>query len=202
VLRLSHGRSPPTDGKAAYHFPVTPSVTLHGKTLDELRTVIHEYRLRQNMPLGDVDTDIDAYYCGKWPTFCHDAKDGIGPSVREKSAAMMRRVSQWVAGLIHKMPRGGYELVTQKEADTRATICAECPQKGPWRSGCGGCDASTLTLLQQVKQLKRTSKDGNLASCSIGGWENSSAIWLPESCLPLSEAQKNTLPAPCWRKAL
>lgn len=202
MLVLAAGRSPPTDGKAAYHYPVTPSVTVHGKTLEELRTRIHEFRLRNHIEIGDIEHDINIHYCSKWPTFCRDDKQGVGDGPKTKAAKMMGRITQWVSGLVQRMPRGGYELVTQPEAEARAKICAECPQQAAWRSGCGGCDASTLTLLQQLKKLRRTPSDGNLRACSIGGWENAAAVHQGVSALLLTPEQQNSLPPTCWRAKL
>lgn len=202
MLRLAPGRSPPTDGKAAYHFPVTPQINVHGRTLEELRARIHEFRLRNNIEIGDIEHDIDAYYCSKWPTFCREGSPGVGDGPKAKAAKMMGRITQWVAGLVQKMPRGGYELVLQPEAEARAKICAECPQQAAWRSGCGGCDASTLTLLQQLKKLRRTAHDGSLRGCAIGGWENAAAVHQGASALPLTSEQQSSLPPTCWRAKL
>lgn len=195
------GRSPPTDGTSHWRFP-QGAVMIRAGTHKELIERVFEFRLRNYIPTGDIEREISDWYCAQFPRFCHEDGDGIGPSAKQKAAAMLQRVAQWVSNLARKMPRGGYPLVTAAEADARATICAQCPKNGHWKSGCGGCDAATLQLLQSVKQLKKTIRDGNLAACEVGGWENSTAIWMPKEQLALSPEQIAQLPTPCWRKGL
>lgn len=193
---------PPTDEVDRYHFPVGGGVVIHGNTLDKLIQNVFEYRIRNNIEPGNIEADIDAYYCAKWPTFCHDDKAGVGLSATAQAKEMLNRVSRWISSLVHRMPRGGFLLVLASEAEERAIICAGCPRNGNWRSGCGGCDAATLQLLQQVKSLRKTSRDGNLGACQIGGWEMSSAVHLPSTCTPITDEQRAEMPANCWRKAL
>ncbi len=198
------GRTPPSDGTSHWRYPVAPGVTLRAKGWQELNEAIFEYRLRNNIPIGDVDADISRYYCELYPGFCHAERADTDPTVpRVSSEPMLNRVSQWASVAAHRMPRGGYDLVTKAEAEGRATICAACPkQDNNWRGGCGGCSSATLAILQQLKKLKSTPKDGNLGACSIAGWQNGVAAWLPESALAVSDAQKAALPPACWRKAL
>lgn len=199
-MRLSKGRSPPTDGKDAYHLPQPDGTVIHGKTLELLIRNVFEYRVRNNIDPGDIERDIDNYYCAKWPGFCAPEKNGLGKSPKAAAQDMLNRVSRWSSSIAHRMPRGGYPLVMLAEAEKRAAICSVCPKNGGWRSGCGGCDATTLQIVQALKQLKKTTKDGNLSACQIGGFENSAAAWLPVEALPISDGERAAMPAPCWRK--
>ncbi len=202
MAKLGKGRMPPSDGGSKYHFPVAPNVVIRGATLDELRDNIFAWRLRAGVDAGDIVADINAYYCEKWPTFCHDDGAGITPSAQAQSQDVMNRVTQWVSGVAQRMPRGGYPLEIQTIADERAAICAACPQNKTWRSGCGGCDAATLALIQQVKSLRRTAKDGNLGGCMVAGFDNSAAAWLPVTATKITDAQRAAMPEACWRKKL
>lgn len=201
-MRLSKGRSPPTDGIDAYHLPLPDGTVIHGKSIELLIRNVFEYRVRANLDPGNIEADIDAYYCAKWPAFCAEAQTGLGKSPKQQSQDMLNRVSRWASSAAHRMPRGGYPLVILSEAEHRAAICAACPKNGGWRSGCGGCDGTTLQIVQSLKQLKKTTKDGNLSACQIGGWENSAAAWMPADALPVSDADRAALPAQCWRKQL
>lgn len=201
-MRLSKGRSPPSDGKDAYHLPQPDGTVIHGKTIDALIRNVFEYRVRNNLDPGMIEEDIDRYYCTKWPSFCAEAQTGLGKSPKQQSQEMLNRVSRWASSIAHRMPRGGYALVMLSEAEKRASICAACPKNGGWRSGCGGCDATTLQIVQSLKQLKKTTKDGNLSACQIGGYENSAAAWLPTDALPITEAERAAMPVECWRKQI
>lgn len=200
--KLGVGRMPPTDGVDKYHLPVGGGVTIHGNTKESLIKNVFEYRLRNNIPIGDIDADIDSFYCEKYPSFCHDEKAGIGKSTKAKAQEMLNRVSQWASTAARKMPRGGWDLATTAEAERRAAICVQCSQNGGWRSGCGGCDAVTFQLLQGLKKMHTTGRDGNLSACRIGGFELSTAVHMPAEATPITAEQREQMPTPCWRKVL
>lgn len=191
--RLLIGREPPTDALSKWRFP-QGDVVLRGNTKDELIRVIFEYRLRNNIDVGDPNADIDSYYCRQYPKFCVQS-DGM-PS--QNAEPMLNRVSRWAAAMARQMPRGGYAFEAQAEADRRAQICMNCPKNVAWRGACGGCSGSTLQLLQQVKSLKKTRRDGNLNACTVTGWENGASVWLPLAVLRVSDDQRADLPEACW----
>jgi hypothetical protein len=193
---------PPTDGVDRWHFP-QGDVVLHANGHQQLIEAIFEYRLRNHIEIGDIERDVDDYYCGRWPDFCHSEPSDRDPSIpRVSGETMLNRVSRWASGLARTMPRGGWPLQVVGEAERRAGICAACPQNAGWRGGCLGCSASTLQLLQQIKGMRKTKQDGNLIGCLVAGWENSTAVWLGQECLTVTENQRRAMPDACWRKAL
>lgn len=201
-MRLSGGRLPPTNGIDKWHYP-QGKIVINASDREELTRRIFEFRLRNGIPIGNIEQDIDRYYCDRWPGFCTEERRDRNPNAPwEPKESMLNRVSRWAAATIHAMPKGGYALVTAAEAERRAAICVQCTKNTGWRGGCGGCSASTLQLLMQIKQLRKTTRDGSLTGCSVGGWENSSAAWLPPEALPVTEEQRTTMPAACWRKQI
>jgi len=203
MAKLIPGRMPPSDGGGKFHLPVGGGVVLHANSLENLVKIVFEWRIRNNVPPGDIEDDINSYYCARWPKFCTAEASDTDPTIPHVSSEpMLNRVSRWVSTVAHAMPRGGYPLESPTEAERRAAICAACPKNGGWRGGCGGCSATTLAILQQLKQLKKTGKDGSLMGCTVGGWENGAAIWLPASTTAPSESQRTALPEACWRKSL
>lgn len=199
-MRLAKGRIPPSDGDDKWHFP-QGKLVLRASGRDELTALIFQYRLNNNIEIGDIEREIDDFYCGKWPSFCHAEASDVDATVpRQSEEPMLNRVSRWVSATVHKMPRGGYPLVTAVEAKARADICIACKKNTPWKGGCTGCSASTLQLLQHIKQHRKTDRDGNLNACAIGTWENGAAIHLPVEALSLTDQQKASLPQACWRK--
>lgn len=204
-MRLPRGgRVPPTDGVSHWRFQVADGVMLRAKSHDELVEVIFEFRLRNNITIGDPERDISDAYCAQFPAFCHQEPSDTDPSAaRVSTEPILNRVSRWASIQARQIPKGGYELVPKAEAESRAAICAACPRQDTrWRGGCGGCSASTMQILQQLKKLRTTSKDGNLGACSIAGWANLVAIHLDADELPITEEMRTALPAPCWRKKL
>jgi hypothetical protein len=170
---------------------------------EELIKRIFEYRLRNNIPVGDIERDIDDYYCSRYPDACHrEAKDEPGrenvPS--EVAEPLLQRVSRWAALQIHAQPKGGYELVSQEQANARGLICVGCPNNRHWRSGCSGCSSSTAAVLAQLRKLQTSRHQGDLTGCQVCGWDNSTAVWMQTSVLPLTQGQIDSLPDRCWRK--
>ncbi len=203
MLRLAKGRLPPTNGVDRFHFPVTPTLTINANDKDKLIGLVFEYRLRNGIEVGDVEADIDSYYCRTWPSFCTNV-NGTAGAQPKSGEPMLNRVTRWAASAIHQnhMPKGGYPLSTVAEADRRAEICVNCPKNVAWRGGCGSCSSSTLAVLQQLKQLKKTRFDGSLRACQVAGFELTTAVWLPYSATPITTDQRAAMPEACWRKPL
>lgn len=198
------GRTPPTDGTSHWRFPVGNGVMIRASGHDQLVERVFDYRLRNNIAIGDIAREISDFYCNQYPRLCQpEARDSDPTAGVAPSEPILNRVARWASTMSHRMPRGGYELVGSAEAERRVAICAVCPkQDASWRGGCGGCSAMTLQLLQQVKALRRTERDGNLGACSVIGHENSTAAHLTGESMPITAEQWAELPVACWRKAL
>lgn len=198
-MKIPRGKVPPN----GWHFEVASGVTLEAINEEELTKQIFEYRLRHNLPVGDIERDIDDYYCRRWPRACHkEPKDwtdtaSAGPV---HSEPLLKRVTRWAAMMAHGQPRGGYSLSTVEEANARGLICVGCPRNQGWRGGCSGCSSSTATVLAQLRKLQSSKQQGNLMGCQVAGWDNATAVWLPKDALPLTENQIQSLPDRCWRK--
>ncbi len=113
---------------------------------------------------------------------------------------MLNRVTRWAATLAAKMPRGGFTLVNQDEADRRSAICFHCPKNVPWKTGCAGCSATTSTLLAQLRQNRVSNRQGNLMACHITGADNLTGVHLPNSAWEVTQEQRDQMPAECWRR--
>lgn len=198
-MRLGTGREPPT----GWNYVQEPSGDrLEAVNKIELIKRIFEYRLRNNIPIGDLEKDIDIYYCTRWPQACHKEPheynaEASPPPPRE---ALVHRVARWASILLNRMPRGGYELVKPEEAQSRAKVCMNCPKNLPWRVGCVSCSSSTAALLAQLRRLNKTQQDGLLYACQVGGWENSTSVWVNRDQLELTPDQFSSLPPRCWRR--
>lgn len=204
-MRLNRGgRVPPSDGVSHWRFPVG-AIVIRAKGYDDLIKNVFEYRLRNNLPIGNIENEISSYYCAKYPRFCHaeasDSNPSAGAMAVISDQPLLNRVSMWVSATAHRMPRGGYPLVAAAEAERRAAICLSCPKNRAWLGGCSGCSSITLQLTHAVKGMRRTAKDGNLMACEIGGFELGAAIWLPTAGMPITDVQRAAMPENCWRKA-
>lgn len=185
-----------------WFYPVSKGTILRNVTEEGLIKMIFEWRLRNNVPIGDIEADIDKMYCERWPQACHAEPSDSNPLGQPlpPSEPLMNRIARWVGILAQAMPRGGYKLVEKDTAEARAAICHGCPKNVSWRGGCSGCTASTSAILISIRQMKKTTRDGNLLGCLVCGTDTQTAVWLDPQTTPLTEDQALRLPARCWLK--
>ncbi len=199
-VKLGRGKVPP----GGWHYEKPPAIPrLEAGTEEALMKLLFEYKTRANLPIGDLEREIDDYYCEKYPSACFKEPSDYFPDKGQPAPPrepMLNRVTRWAAYMVTRMPRGGYELVSQAEADRRSPICGRCPKNVPWKNGCVGCSQTTSTLLMQLRKMRSSKQQGNLMACAVGGWDNITALWMPTDSLPLSEDQQKQLPKECWRK--
>ena len=200
-MKLGRVKQPP----GGWHFVMPDGTKLTAMNETLLTNQIHEYRIRNGIPPGDIERDIDTYYCTNYPDACQkEPSDYLGasaPSLPPREP-LVNRVTRWVTMLIQRMPRGGYPLAPSAEVARRSLICASCPANKIWRTGCLGCSSNVASLLIQIRSLRRTPHDHLLLACNFGGWGNESAVHLSAGELQLTDRQKEELPDRCWRKAL
>lgn len=173
---------------------------LRAATEKMLTQQIFEYRLRNGIAAGDIERDLDEYYCGKWPDTCHEEPSDRQPGGARSphSEKLLDRITRWVTTLGRAMPRGGYSLVDKDVAESRAAACHGCPNSKSWRGGCSGCTQSVATMLVSLRQLRKTTRDGNLLGCAEMGFDCQTAIWLEQNSV--TDEQRARLPDRCWLK--
>lgn len=194
-MKPNEQRTPP----GGWHFPVDAKVKLEAHDKKTLLDRMFEYRIRNGIPTGNEEADLDNYICTKWKDACNkEPKDYGHPTKRYASENLLYRVSRWAASIIDRMPRGGYPIIARTEADKRGAICAACPQNKNWRTGCRGCSGSTVSLLNQARRMQKSPP--GLMGCQIAGWDNGTAVFFPNERLPISEEMRQSLPDNCWRK--
>jgi hypothetical protein len=96
----------------------------------------------------------------------------------------------------------GGEKVPQAVADSRAAVCADCPQNID-RVDCAGCTLAGIRdlLVRTVGDVK-TASDEKLRVCKVCLCENKAKVWLPIDAImrSISPEQMTNLPASCWIK--
>ena len=192
-MRVNKGMIPP----GGWHFPEAPGHTIRTDTYETLIDEIFRQRLRAGKPTESIEAEVTRYYCSRWPSACVQT-----PAAITGDDTPARRVARSAARLAAGQPAGGYDLVNQGIATERAAICAKCPLQVAWKTGCSSCSASTAALLLQIRKLRNTPSDGKLMACSIAGWENQTAVHLPESVVKPDADTLKTLPENCWRKTI
>ena len=198
-MRISRVMGPP----GGWKFPVTPTVTLTALTPQLLHEAIHEFRVENGIPPGDIEADLDAHFCKHWPERCTpEPKDNRWPHGVTPEDKMSGRVLAWVTTMldVRRMPQGGWPLVPLKEADARAKACAVCPRNRPWNSSCAGCDESVKRGSARVRSHRAPDPDGRLQACELFGWDNAAAFHLTEGALGITaeDPRRALTPAHCW----
>ena len=195
-MKLGNGRVPPR----GWHYDEYGIKDVPSREM--LVQQIFEHRMRRGIPIGDVQRDIDDYYCQRWPEQCqkerHEYIAGAKPMPSEEP--MLNRVTRWASLLARTAPRGGWPMVTDAEATKRASFCVGCPVNRKWRGGCAGCSSSTAQLLINLRGLRRLGCEGSLMGCHVMGWENATAVHLKR--VDVSDYQRSQLPDKCWAKSV
>ena len=187
-VTVNKGMVPP----GGWHF-VTDKVRLVAGTYEELEDMLFKHRVRMGQRTDAVKQEIDRYYCSQWPSYCQE-RGPMNPS--SVSAPMDKRVARYASLLAAQMPAGGYPLVQQTEAVSRAEICAKCPKNRAWKVGCRSCTGATAQILVGMRKMRNTPLDTSLRACEVFGCELQTAVHLPSG----AGFQTGEAPPNCWKK--
>lgn len=202
-MRINRAMNPP----GMWRLPVSANVTVRGETYDLLRKAVCEWRLENGVEPGNVEADIDKFYCSQWPDRCAaepaDSQFPAGVSPEEK---MSDRVLKWIAPMVdaRRVPQGGWPMVSLKVAEERAKACAGCHRNVPWPSSCAGCDRSVQAASARVRSHRAIPLPHSLQACGFWGWDTASAIHLTEESLSIApdDPRRKQAPSNCpWHAA-
>lgn len=96
----------------------------------------------------------------------------------------------------------GRPLVSQEEAERRASICAKCPRNTQFTRPCGGLCEELRVATESIIGSKGTSLDGKLESCSVCKCHLKSKVWVPLEILQRHDSPEHQAEYPdfCWQK--
>lgn len=109
------------------HHYVEDGRTLKGDTFDEVKTLLTDYRLHNNRPVGNPGQDILTYYLVNFPWMVK--QDDLEMPEEPDDFIDWRA---WVQGTWVKPPK---KLLTSKEASFRWEVCKSCPFNVPIEQG-------------------------------------------------------------------
>lgn len=161
---------------------------------------VTNYRIDRGIPVGDVAQDIEEFICAKasvkYPGICQEV---IPPAQVTKKSFDVDDVRSFGNSVAHILKSGS--VVSQGEANRRATICAGCPLNGKV-SGCTGC-SQIASFVLTILGAKKTPHDKYLMQCKNCGCALAAKIWITKSDLMERqevEANMATYPDHCWMK--
>lgn len=174
---------------SGYRFKEADGTVFVGGSWKAVIERVRGYRARNNLPMGDPESEVNAQACQKNPTIC--APDNPQHKTQLKAATLKGRILQWF-GKIRSAPR---QHVDADKAQQRANVCAGCQNNQPLPGGCSSCKKALAALRGDV--LGGRPVDSRLVDCGclILGHESSTAVWLDEQTVENQE-----LPGHCWRK--
>lgn len=201
--------------QGGWRYPRWPDKPLTGKysdfifggTLDDLVVKIHEFRIINNLDLGDPAAEAMDFLCrsANGPKCAPANPAKPMPGVKAKGAMVARFISAMIAW----MQQGGG--VVQEEAERRATICAGCCYNVPVDDvNCFGC-FGLFSKIMQVIGDRKTKMDSLLQFCGHCGCSLKIVAFTPMEILnrshPNADFPEDTgqvedgAPIPCWRRA-
>lgn len=150
---------------------------------------VKAYRKRRGVAEGNVEEEVIAQACQRYPVLCHE-DDGRRQEQLRKSS-LKTKILTWLAWL-----RGYKEkhFVEDALARERATICATCSNNQPLQDGCASCRATVTALRKEILGPHRFI-DGRLNGCLAMGEDLPVVVHLEMTAVDRAE-----LPAHCWRK--
>jgi hypothetical protein len=127
-----------------------------------------QYRVNNNLPVGDVAAEVNQYL------------EGNKPKPLGETRSLRERVTNWKINRSLKP----LEFVTQEQADERALICADCPfNQVKYADDCKECYSTTTRDLFAMRKGKTTPSDPWLGACQITGQDNVTAVHLDDDNL-------------------
>lgn len=188
-LTVNKGMVPPN----GWHFPADAGIVLKADTYQLLEDMLFKHRMRMGQSTVAVRQEIDRYFCSTWPSFCQPA----GPQNPSSNEGLDRRVARYASTLANNQPGGGYQLVSQQEAESRAQVCVGCQLNMAWKIGCRSCSTATRQMLVAMRKLRNTPQDPKLLACSQAGGDLQTMVHLP---IGAGYSGTDGIPEKCWRK--
>lgn len=176
---------------------------------------VRDYRVRKGQPPGNVDAEVMAQACERYPTLCGEVAHSIPPTgvgrgrsaprppvvvqppgpKRVNNVPLKGRVLLWLTELFNRrVRREPISFVSAEEAAARESICASCPQNTEMEgSGCSSCRKALSDYRDAVIVSKK--RYDRLHGCKILGIDLVTAVHLDEV-----RVDNPLLPSNCWRK--
>lgn len=150
---------------------------------------VRDYRVRNKLPIGNVDQEVHDYACQNNPAYCSEQTKFVPPPA--KPITTKGRVLAWLSELRRR--KTTLEYVTPEAAQSRAGVCATCQFNKGLPTGCGSCKAAVREIRQEL--LGDRKYDDRLLACHAMGVDLGTAVHL--DAIRIEDPQ---LPGFCWMK--
>lgn len=176
-MRLKAKNQIPYGGGFKILDPLT-GIRIEAVTWDHLVFKVREERKANGAPIGlELEDEIEQWACIAHPDEVSVVDERL-PKRRNLNLDDVVRGTQVI--LAFKL--AGSPLVSQDEANRRASICARCPMNLMWSQSCSICNKIDDVVRGVIGQTK-TAHDQQLFSCNICGCSLKAAVHLPNDIL-------------------
>lgn len=103
-----------------HHF-IEKETTFKGDTFVELVKKLRDFRLHNNIPVGQPDQDILEFYAAYWPWLVKEDRETPPPD------PMPSQYDRWMEWIDRTWSRPPGKFITSKEAKDRWAVCEKCP---------------------------------------------------------------------------
>lgn len=143
------------------------------------------------VPPPDLSRQVENALCSRLA-----GDTNCGPCSSAKQTLGFSSIVRWVRAMYQFAKDNKFQLVSQEEAERRASICAACPQQIS-TSGCWGCKG-IAGMLPAIAGARKTSYDMQLKACGVCGCYNAVSVHIP---LEVQQDANLEFPDHCWKKA-
>lgn len=183
-----------------YGKPISDGQFITGGDFPELVYRVGEFRIINNIPLGDPEAEVNDWLCRNTGAKCSPAKPAAGFAKPPSGAAIVR----FLAAMAKWFVSG--DSVSQEEAERRAEICAGCRfNLPPADFSCFGCFGLFARIAAIIGERK-TRMNESLRFCGHCGCSLPVVVFTPIALLDRTHANSD-FPTdigqgeqPCWRK--
>lgn len=190
--------------KPGWAFP-TENPIAFGYNHETLVQAVVNYRLANDIPLGDVEADVANDLCARQSFLCREEAVNMDETLeldKANARTPLERVRLASKLFAHNRGTGWKELETKEAAEKRAAICENCPQNCPFAelSSCSPCHDELTRQSTMISQGQRTSK--NPGWCSAVLMDLRSGVFLPKEALERQLKRAEVTPSFCWLRDL
>jgi len=181
--------------------PGEPSDYIYGGDLEDLCKKFSDYRISNNLQLGDTQAQVEDWICRNSASKCRPSNPPKPEGDVKARGAMVAQFFRYMAQRFQSS-----EVVSQEEAERRAEICANCRfNVRVDDAGCVGCFGLAARIVALIGENK-TKLDSSLFFCGICGCSNTVSVFAP---LPVLEKIYNPADfpedvngsgTPCWKR--
>jgi len=189
MLKLNPDQLRQPHGGHNYREPNGPGIK--GESVKDLVKKITDYRINNNIPVGDPEQDVLYYYALHWPYMVEPAEVGK-PTHQSK---WFQGWSTWLRKAWKNPPK---KLITTKEASYRWDVCLTCPHNRgfDWKE----TDESSAITQRAFLLRKGIDAPKDLQYCDLHKADLSVLTFVENPASFSDKSKEDTQPSACWVK--